>query len=201
MRRRPDVEVTAVDLAPNMLATANELISAEDFEGRVELVEADITALPERLATGAWDAVSCMWTLHQLPDFDTLRAALRQIAAVGHHRGAAIWISDFQRLRDPSTAEAMLRCVDPSITEVAYKDAIASEAAAFTHEELSSELAAAGLADMRWGFARPLPYLQAYWIPAAGAKASGSIGRHTPLPGPARRDAAVLRWLFSAKPF
>jgi tRNA (cmo5U34)-methyltransferase len=201
MRRRPDLEVTAVDLAPNMLATANELFKAEGFEGRVELVEADITALPDRLATGDWDAVSCMWTLHQLPDVDTLRAALRQIAAVGRHRRAAIWISDFQRLRNPSTPEAMLRCVDPSITEGAYKDAIASEAAAFTHEELSSELATAGLGDMQCGFARPLPYLQAYWIPAAGAKASGSIGRHTPLPGPARRDAALLRWLFTAKPF
>jgi tRNA (cmo5U34)-methyltransferase len=202
VRRRPDLEVTAVDLAPNMLATAHELIRAEGFETHVELVQADITALPEQLAMGAWDGVSCMWTLHQLPDFDRLRAALRQIADVRRHCGAAIWISDFQRLRNPSTAPAMLRCVDPSITAVVHADALSSEAAAFTHAELSSELAAATLGDMRRGFARPLPYLQAYWMPAAGAKATASLGvRLPPLPGPARRDAALLRWLFTAKPF
>jgi tRNA (cmo5U34)-methyltransferase len=201
MRRRPDLEVTAVDLAPNMLATAHELIRAEGFASSVDLVQADITALPDRLATGAWDGVSCMWTLHQLPDVDSLRAALSQIAAVRRHCGAAIWISDFQRLRDPSTAAAMLHCVDPAMTAVVYKDAIASEAAAFTHAELSAELRAAGLGDMQCGFARPLPYLQVYWMPAADAKASASLGRHTPLPGPARRDAALLRWLLTAKPF
>jgi tRNA (cmo5U34)-methyltransferase len=201
LRRRPDLEVTAVDLAPNMLATAHELIRAEGFEKHVELVQADITALPDRLAMGAWDGVSCMWTLHQLPDFDGLRDALRQIADVRRHCGAAIWISDFQRLRNPSTAAAMLRCIDPSISAVAYKDALASEAAAFTHAELSSELAAAGLGDMQCGFARPLPYLHAYWMPAAGAKASASLGRHRRLPGAARRDAALLRWGFTAKPF
>ena len=202
MRRRPDLQVTAVDLAPNMLATAHELMKAEGLDSAVELIQADITALPDRLAMGAWDAVSCMWTLHQLPDFDALRAALRQIAAVRRHSGAAIWISDFQRLRDPSTAAAMLPCVDPSITAVASKDAIASEAAAFTHAELSSELAAIGLGDMHFGYARPLPYLQAYWIPAAGVKALSSPGvQHAPLHGRTRQDAALLRWLFSAKPF
>jgi hypothetical protein len=143
-----------------------------------------------------------MWTLHQLPDFVSLRAALRQIADLRRDCGAAIWISDFQRLRNPSTPAAMLRCVDPSITAIAYKDAIASEAAAFTHAELSSELAAAGMDDMKCGFARPLAYLHAYWMPAAGAKASAALGVRLPsLPGPARRDAALLRWLFTAKPF
>jgi tRNA (cmo5U34)-methyltransferase len=172
LRRRPDLEVTAVDLASNMLATAQKLIRAEGFGQRVELVQADIATLPDRLAMGAWDGVSCMWTLHQLPDFESLRAALRQIADVRRHCGTAIWISDFQRLRNPSTPA-----------------------------ELSSELAATGLGDMKCGFARPLPYLQAYWMPGAGAKASASLGSQPPLPGPARRDAALLRWGFTAKPF
>lgn len=202
LRRRPDLEVTAVDLAPNMLAAARDLTTAEGYGQRVELVQADIAALPDRLATKAWDGISCMWTLHQLPDFESLRAALRQIAALRRLCGAAIWISDFQRLRNPSTPSAMLHCVDPSITPTTFKDAIASEAAAFTHAELSSELAVAGLGDMKCGFARPLPYLHAYWMPAAAATASTSLGvRLPPLTGPARRDAALLRWLFTAKPF
>lgn len=202
MRRRPDLAVTAVDLAPNMLATAQHLFEAEGIDTRVDLVCADITALPDQLSSNAWDAVSCMWTLHQLPDFEALRAVLRQIAALRRRSGAAAWISDFQRLRNPSTPAAMLYCVDPTITAVAAKDALASEAAAFTRAELSAELASEGLGDMHSGCARPLPYLQTHWIPAAGAKPDTSrrvlrAGLH----GPARYDAALLRWGFSAKPF
>jgi tRNA (cmo5U34)-methyltransferase len=118
LRRRPDVEAAAVDLAPNMLSTARRLFSDQGVDGRVELVKADITDLPERLATDDWDAVSCMWTLHQLPDIGKLRAALQQIATIHRNSIAAVWISDFQRLRDPSALAALLDCVDPSTPAV-----------------------------------------------------------------------------------
>ena len=201
MRRRPDIHVTGVDLAPNMLATARRLFAAEGLGGQVQLVEADITALPDWLATADWDAVSCMWTLHQLPDFDVLRAALRQIAALRCQSGAALWIFDFQRLKNPSTLPAML-CVDPAMPPVLRKDAIASEAAGLTHAELSAELIAAGLDGFRWGHARPLPYLQAYWAPGKNTKSvipSHSSRQH--LAGRARGYAALLRRGFTAKPF
>jgi tRNA (cmo5U34)-methyltransferase len=202
MRQRPDLHVTAVDLAPNMLATAKELFGAEGLDGQVQLVEADITALPDRLATADWDGISCMWTLHQLPNFDVLRAALRQIAAIRQNSGAAFWIFDFQRLKNPSTLPAMVPCVDPSIPPVLRKDAIASEAAGFTDAELSAELTAAGLGDFRSGHARPLPYLQAYWAPGENTKTDiPSPIRRQHLQGRARRDAALLRWGFTAKPF
>ena len=202
LRRRPDLEATAVDLAPNMLATARELFAAEGLDQRVELVQADITALPDRLATSRWDAVSCMWTLHQLPHFDALRGALRQIAVLRRHSGAAVWISDFQRMRDPSSGDAVLRCLDPSLPAALRRDGIASEAAAFTRAELSAELAAAGLDDVRCGYLRPLPYLQAYWIPSAHPKPTTSTSvRRSTVHGRARPAAALLRWGFTAKPF
>jgi tRNA (cmo5U34)-methyltransferase len=202
MRRRPDLEATAVDLAPNMLATARELFAAEGLDGRVELVQADITALPDQLSKGAWDAVSCMWTLHQLPDFDVLRAALHQIAAVRRDSRAAVWISDFQRLRDPSAFPAMLHCLEPSTPAVLRQDGIASEAAAFNRAEVSAELAAAGLDSMHAGYSRPLPYLQAYWIFDGGGRPRATTGTHSAdLRGPARLNAALLRSGFTAKPF
>jgi SAM-dependent methyltransferase len=202
LRRRPDVRATAVDLAPNMLSTARELFDAEGLGDRVELLQADITALPERISTSPWDAVSCMWTLHQLPDFDTLRGALSQIAAVRRRNEAAVWISDFQRLRDPAAAPKMLEVADPASPAVLRQDAIASEAAAFTIAELSKELATAGLQGMQHGHSTPLPYLQAYWMFGARGKPyalSGTPDAH--LRGPARREAALLRWGFTAKPF
>jgi tRNA (cmo5U34)-methyltransferase len=202
LHRRPDLKVTGVDLAPNMLATARELFVAEGLDGQVELVQADITALPERLATEAWDGLSCMWTLHQLPDVDVLHAALRQIAAVQRNSGAAIWIFDFQRLRDPSALPAMISCVDPPTPPALRKDAIASEAAAFTQAELSAGLAAAGLDDMLHGCARPLPFYQAHWTRGTLGELGGrSEERRAHLHGRARSEAALLRWRFTAKPF
>lgn len=203
LRRRPDISATAVDLAPNMLATARELFVAEGLDGRVDLVQADITELPAELVSQSWDGISCMWTLHQLPDFALLRAALRQIADLRHDSGAALWISDFQRLRDPSACPAMLGCVDPSSPVRLRQDAIASEAAAFTGAELDAALADVGLGGMRSGHSRPLPYLQVYWM--AGRHGTvGAVPRdpaRARLRGSARREAALLRSGFTAKPF
>ncbi len=202
LRRRPDVRATAVDLAPNMLSTAQELFDAEGLSERVELLRADITALPEAIAVRRWDAISCMWTLHQLPDFDTLRGALSQIADLQRRSGAAVWISDFQRLRDATAAPKMLEIADPASPAVLRQDAIASEAAAFTIAELSKELATAGLHGMHCGHSTPLPYLQAYWMFGARRKPNALSG--TPdarLRGSARRESALLRWGFTAKPF
>ncbi|MDT5234210.1 MAG: hypothetical protein QOF47_197 [Mycobacterium sp.] len=203
LHRRPDIETAAVDLAPNMLATARELFVAEGHADRVELIEADITALPDRLATADWDAVSCVWTLHQLPDFEILRGALRQIASLRQSTGAAIWIFDFQRLKDPSALENLVPCVAPAMPPVLRKDALASEAAGFTLAELSAELTAAGLGGMSCGHARPLPYLQAHWVSAKNAQPDGRRSRPQgkQLRGRASRDAALLRWGFTAKPY
>ena len=202
LRRRPDVQVIAVDLAPNMLSTARELFDAEGLSERVELLRADITALPRRVSTGPWDAISCMWTLHQLPDFDSLRGALGQIAAVQRRSAAAVWISDFQRLRDPKACPDMLMCVDPASPAILRQDAIASEAAAFTTTELSKELAAAGLQGMHCGHSTPVPYLQAYWMFGVRGKPNTLRGtRGAQLRGQARCEAALLRWGFTAKPF
>jgi len=202
LRRRPDVTATAVDLAPNMLSTAHALFDAERLSDRVELVQADITALPERLATAKWDAISCMWTLHQLPDFGVLRGALRQIASLRRHSGAAVWISDFQRLRHPATTSRMLVCFDPDSPAVLRMDAIASEAASFTIDELSEEFGAVGLQDLHSGHSTPLPYLQGYWSFGAQGRPTGSSrARQSELRGQARREAALLRWGFTTKPF
>jgi tRNA (cmo5U34)-methyltransferase len=202
LRRRPDITATAVDLAPNMLSTAHALFDTERLSDRVELVQADITALPERLSTADWDAVSCMWTLHQLPDFDVLRGALGQIASVRRRSGAAVWISDFQRLRHPATTSRMLVCFDPDSPEVLRLDAIASEAAAFTIDELAQEFGAAGLPDLRSGHSTPLRYLQAHWsFGAQGRPTAPSRRRQSGLRGQARREAALLRWGFTATPF
>jgi SAM-dependent methyltransferase len=202
VRYRPDLHVTGVDLAPNMLATARSLFESDGLDGRIELVESDITALPESITEQPWDAISCMWTLHQLPDFGILRAALRLIASIRDRAGAAIWLFDFARLRNPGTFRVQLAVVDPAIPPVLHSDALASEAAAFTRDELTTELRAAGLGDLRGGHSRPIPWCQAFWAPRADGAPGGSPRiRPDRLPSPAHGDSTLLRAGFSAKPF
>jgi SAM-dependent methyltransferase len=201
-RLRPDLRATGVDLAPNMLRTARAGFEADGVSDRIELVEADITALPEELVAGPWDGVSCVWTLHQLPDVEVLRGALRQIAEVRSRTGAAVWIFDFQRLRRPDTMPALIEILAQDMTPVLRADAVASEAAGFTNAELTAELEATGLGDLRAGIARPLPWVQAFWAPRADGRSGGVAGFRPPrLSGAMRTDATLLRTGFSAKPF
>jgi tRNA (cmo5U34)-methyltransferase len=201
-RHRPDLHVTGVDLAPNMLATARDLFETEGLGTRIELVKADFTALPESITGQSWDGISCVWTLHQLPNLEVLRAALRQIAVLRERTGAAVWFFDFERLRGSGTLESVIAVADPSLPPVLHSDALASEAAAFTHDELAAELRAAGLGDLHAGHARPIPWLQAFWSRRADDRPGGSPRfRPDRLPAPARGDATLLRAGFSARPF
>ena len=198
---RPDVTATGVDLAPNMLDAARRLFDANGTRERVRLVEADLTALPDDLADEHWDAISCVWALHHLPDPDALRAALREIAQLRSGNRCAVWLLDFQRLRNPHSARSILAVMQPEMPPVVHADGVASEAAAFSHAELGAELAAAGLGDLESGIARPLPWLQAFWshTRTEGA-AARSRGRPEALRGSARSDALLLRRGFTRLP-
>ncbi len=199
--RRPDVSAVGVDLAPNMLARAGELLAEQGIGDRVDLVEADISELPEGVVRSDWDAVSCVWTLHHLPNPATLDAALSQIAALRDRQSCAVWIVDFQRLRNSETFPAGLRISEPGLGPYLRRDAVASEAAAFTYDELSASLERVGLADVHGGCARPIAWQQAHWAAAAGRepRAAGLL-RDSQLERSARLDAAALRLGFTGLP-
>jgi tRNA (cmo5U34)-methyltransferase len=198
---RPDVTATGVDLAPNMLATAHQCLDGQGMGRRVSLVEADLTALPADLTGETWDAVSCVWTLHHLPDRETLRAALRQIGQIRDSRGSAIWLLDLQRLRHPDTWPSLAAAMQPDLPPVLRTDGLASEAAAFTHEELRTELAACGLGDLASDLLRPIPFLQAFWCRRRSHDVAASSRAH---PESLRRragiEAMLLRRGFSRLP-
>ena len=199
---RPDVNATGVDLAPNMLATARRFLDDSGVGQRATLVEGDMTSLPHEVKGDKWDAVSCVWTLHHLPDREVLRAALREIAEIHKRDGSAIWLLDLHRLRNPHTFAALADVLQRDIPPILRADALASEAAAFTHDELRSELAAAGLGNLESGLARSITWLQAFW--SRGRTQRHSVSRPVrpePLPGSARFEAMLVRRGFSRLPF
>ncbi|MEX2538982.1 MAG: class I SAM-dependent methyltransferase, partial [Actinomycetota bacterium] len=160
---RPDVAATGVDLAPNMLARARRFLDDSGVGHRVTLIDGDMTALPDHVTNEKWDAISSVWTLHHLPDSDVLRAALRQIAEIRARDGSAVWLLDFHRLRYPNSFRALVDVLQQDVPPFLLADGLASEAAAFTHDELRTELAAAGLGNLESGLARPIRLLQAFW--------------------------------------
>lgn len=199
---RPDVSAAGVDLAPNMLVTARRFLDETGVGPRVSLVEGDLTALPDEIKRQRWDAVSCVWSLHHLPNRDTLGAALRQIAEIRDEQDSAIWLLDFHRLRNSDTWQSLTGVLQPDMPPLLRADALASEAAAFTHDELRAELGGgAGLGDFEAGLARPIPWLQAFWChgQAQAARRPAPV-QSNPLRGRARLDALLLVRGFSRLP-
>ncbi|MEX2252952.1 MAG: methyltransferase domain-containing protein, partial [Thermoleophilaceae bacterium] len=165
-KRRPDLTIVGLDLSKPMLETGREMLEREGLQDRVSLVECDITAVDDELASRALDLVSTVFTLHQLPDEDVLDGALRQIAALRERHGCGVWIFDFARLKDERTLPALFGVTEPDAPPVFRKDAIASERAGFTVEELDRRLEQAGLTDLESGHSRPIPMTQIRWAPA-----------------------------------
>lgn len=198
---RPDVTATAVDLAPNMLETARRFLDGNGVGRRVSLVEADMTALPEEVTGERWDAVSCVWALHHLPDRDALRAALSQVAAIRGGCASAVWLLDFQRLHRVETMREIIAVLQAEMPPALYADGVASEAAGFTRDELRTDLVVGGLGDLESGLARPIPWLQASWCDGrTGSRRVASHRPTEPLRGTARVDAMLLRAGFSRLP-
>lgn len=201
LARRPDVRATGVDLSAEMLVAARRFLDQEGVGDRATLIEADI-ALPHVVRAGPWEAVSSVWTLHHLPDSPTLRAALDQIARIRARCGSAVWLLDFQRLRDPASFPALQELLEPDLEPDLRADAVASEAAAFTHEELHAELIPTGLGGLESSLLRPVSWLQAFW--SRGREDRGAVDeppdRPVPLSGRAEEEVERLRRGFSRLP-
>ena len=205
LRGRPDATAVGVDLSPTMLAAARDTFEQHGLADRVRLVRADIGDLRPEVSAGQFDTAATLWTLHQLPDIGALSATLRRIAQLREEHGSAVWLLDFQRLADPRTFPDLLSAIEPGYPGRLRADAVHSESAAFTADELRRQLQAVGLSDARQQTSRPLRMLHAAWLPAA-RQAESDAGRWTavPLDSVTRRKAALLQRAFgasAARPF
>jgi SAM-dependent methyltransferase len=190
---RPDVRVVGTDLAESMLVTGRDLLDEAGLTDRVELREADMTALPADLPQRV-DLVSSAWALHHLPTREDLERCLAEIARVRERTGCAVWIFDFARLRRDATIQALLDLAsDPP--ERLREDGFASMRAAWSEPELRAAVAKAGLTGLRGGRMRGLRHLQAYHAEAREPRPSGHAARWTPseLPRETERLVRLLR--------
>ena len=194
-RGRPDVRLVGLDLSEPMLETGRAMLAREGLGERVELRRGDITdfesEVPDRL-----DVVSCNFALHHLPDAGHASRCFEAIARTRASTGCGVWLFDFARLRNAKSWPAMASLVTwPG--PVVYNDAIASEQAAFTFEEMTTMLEAAGLGDLAHVRARPLGEYQAHWAQASDRPFPNvGLWRDMPLPRDTRLLAALVRRAF-----
>lgn len=160
-QRRPDIRIVGLELSDEMLRVGRRWLAEIGVGERVELRKADITNLAGNVPD-AIDGVSCVWGLHHLPTTALLAACLRGIEAMRRRTQCAIWLFDFVRYRDARMFPAIVnafRAPGPA----AKRDALASERAALTFEELRAHLDAAGLGNLKGAVGRRLGMYQCHW--------------------------------------
>lgn len=192
-RHRPDLKIVGLDLSDTMLAAGRRLLGEEGLSDRITLLEGDITTFAAEVPEHV-DMVSSVFALHHLPTVEHLDACLARIAAVRADRGCAVFLSDFARLKNPRSFPRMLTTI-AGFPPALKPDALASERAGWSFDELTDSLERAGLGELRHSLASPLPVLQLHWAPARGAAPGGDeeLWREVQLPLGVRFDTAAWR--------
>ncbi len=196
-KRRPDAQVVGVELSGPMAELGERMLFEEGLGERVRLIQADMTACEDAVPGAGGSA-----QLHAR----AAPAALRGRAAAGAgadrgdpraQTGCAVWIWDLVRLADDAAIRQWMAQA-PDSDPLFHRDALASEAAAWTHDELTEALAEAGLDDLHHGISRP-PLLQVHWALAHGSERAGQEGvwHEVTMSSAMRRRVIGLRLGFS----
>jgi ubiquinone/menaquinone biosynthesis C-methylase UbiE len=138
-RAEPDLHITAIDGSAPMIALARRAVRAAGLENRITLLQGSVPGVV--LEDRGYDAVLSKDLLHHLPDPSVLWSEITRLG----RPGAAVRVMDLVR---PDTPEAARRIVDAVAARedpILREDFYNSLCAAFTVDEVRSQLAAAGL--------------------------------------------------------
>jgi SAM-dependent methyltransferase len=184
--RRPDATVVGIDVAEAMLREGHSLVRQEGLDDRVELRSGDMCDLGS-LGSIRPAVVSATLSLHHLPGPTHLRRCLRGIAEIVERTGCGVWLFDLARLRDAESYRELLKAT-PAFSGVLFDDALASEAAAWTLDELRDMLVSTNVA-VAGGTTAPLALFQAHWRHGDMQIGSGHGGHWSPSELPAAAEA------------
>jgi ubiquinone/menaquinone biosynthesis C-methylase UbiE len=139
----PESRLTGVDGSAVMLAFAREAVAQAGLGNRIQLHQA---RLPEAdLPRSVFDTIISNSLLHHLHDPQTLWHAVTQYAAPG----AAVFIMDLRRPDSRARAGDLVDEYAGTEPEILRRDFFNSLLAAFRPEEVTEQLAQAGLATFR----------------------------------------------------
>jgi ubiquinone/menaquinone biosynthesis C-methylase UbiE len=138
-RAAASTRVTGVDGSPAMLAIARAALRSAGLESRVSFVEGRLPGVA--LSDGSFDLVLSKDMLHHLPEPQVLWREVRRLG----RPGAAVCVMDLSRPATPAQARSIVERVSGGEHPLLKTDFYNSLCAAFTAEELRTQLAAAGL--------------------------------------------------------
>jgi ubiquinone/menaquinone biosynthesis C-methylase UbiE len=135
----PRAVITALDGSPPMIALARSAVRAAGVDDRITLLQTRIPGPPP--APQSFDAVLSKDLLHHLPEPQVL---WREVKRLGRP-GAAVYVMDLVRPDSEDSARAMVEEGAGSEDPVLQRDFCNSLLAAFTLDEVRSQVSAAGL--------------------------------------------------------
>jgi len=138
-RAHPTTRITAIDGASAMLALAQKAVEAAGLQKRIATVQGYIPGLP--FDEHSFDAVLSKDLLHHLPDPMVLWSEAKRLG----RRGAAVYVMDLFRPASPEAARSIVETVAGNEHPILKEDFYNSLCAAFTAEEVRSQVGRAGL--------------------------------------------------------
>jgi arsenite methyltransferase len=137
-RLNPQAQFVGVDIAPSMLALAQQNLSRQNLS-QVSLRQADITHLQD-FDDASFDAVTCTLSLHHLPDEAALRQTMRELQRV-LKPGGGVYLADFGRLKRVASQHYFAHDRATEQTPLFTEDYLHSLRAAFSLRELGAATA------------------------------------------------------------
>jgi ubiquinone/menaquinone biosynthesis C-methylase UbiE len=138
-RAHPTIRITAIDGSGAMLALAQKAVEAARLQKRIAAVHGYIPGLP--FDEHSFDAVLSKDLLHHLPDPMVLWSEARRLG----RRGAAVYVMDLFRPASPDAARTTVETVAGNEHPILKEDFYNSLCAAFTVEEVRSQIQQASL--------------------------------------------------------
>lgn len=197
--RRPDLRIIGLELAPMMVEVGQRFLESRGLSGRVDLRIGDMTAFADGVEPGV-SVVSSVFSLHHLPGFGDLTACLNQIRDVRERTGCAVWIFDHARPRHTNTPEVFPELFTPTAPATFNTDSRNSLIAAYSFEELTTQLHSAGLGSGNHWLSRWMRLYQVHSLPGPMPEGTAAAWQDIQLSASARKDLAGLQWLFPGCP-
>jgi ubiquinone/menaquinone biosynthesis C-methylase UbiE len=139
VRAHPTIRITAIDGSAAMLELAQKAVEGARLQKRIATVQGYIPGLP--FDEHSFDAVLSKDLLHHLPDPMVLWSEARRLG----RRGAAVYVMDLFRPASTDAARAIVETVAGNEHPILKEDFYNSLCAAFTVEEVRSQVRQAGL--------------------------------------------------------
>lgn len=135
----PDIRITAVDGSAAMIELATQAVRAAGHEARIVVMQGYIPGLA--LREHDFDAILSKDLLHHLPDPMVLWREARRLG----RQGAAVHVMDLIRPATQKDARNIVESAAPDEHPILKEDFYNSLCAAFTIEEVETQIRQAGL--------------------------------------------------------